>query len=229
MKVVAVNGSPRPEGNTYSALKVMMDVLEEKGIETELIFPGNKTMVGCYGCGACFKNKNEKCIVDDDPVNDWIQTLKSADGIILGSPVHFSGIGGSMKCFLDRVSYTSMGNKNLLRQKVGAAFTVARRTGGMPALNQLNYYIDIAEMINVTANYWPVLYGNKGPDVLEDKEGIQIIKVMAENMAWMLKMKETNKQMTEAPIEWLTKVGEEGFIAGKAPSPVKKVTTSFIR
>ncbi|MBP1865460.1 multimeric flavodoxin WrbA [Clostridium tetanomorphum] len=109
MKVVAFNGSPKKEGNTYHAIKMVAEELERKGIEVEIIHVGNKTIRGCLACNACTRNRNEKCIIDNDEVNEWIQKMKEADGIILGSPMHYSAIAGTMKSFLDRAFYVAGG------------------------------------------------------------------------------------------------------------------------
>ncbi|MDD4753180.1 MAG: flavodoxin family protein, partial [Desulfitobacteriaceae bacterium] len=120
MKVVAFNGSPHEEGNTYYAIKTVADELEKEGIAVEIIHVGNKSIRGCLACGKCFKNKDEKCAMSNDEVNEWIQKIKKADGIILGSPVHYSSIGATMKAFLDRAVYVAGANKGMLRHKVGA-------------------------------------------------------------------------------------------------------------
>jgi len=159
MKVVAFNGSPKKEGNTYHAIKIVMDQLEKEGIETEIVHVGNKAVRGCMACGLCVKNKNEKCVLPDDGVNEWIQKMKSADGIILGSPVYFSSMSGTMKSFLDRAFRVTGTNNGMLRHKVGASVVAVRRSGGLPTFNQLNNYINYAEMLKPTSNYWNVIHG----------------------------------------------------------------------
>jgi len=137
MHVVAFNGSPKKEENTYQAIKIVADSLEKEGISTEIIHVGNKTIRGCIACGGCIKNKNEKCVIDDE-VNGWIQKMKSADGIIIGSPVYYASIAGTMKCFLDRAFYVGGVNNGLFRHKVGASVVAVRRSGGVATYDHLN-------------------------------------------------------------------------------------------
>ena len=209
MKVVAFNGSPKREGNTYHAIKLVADELEKEGIEVEIIHVGNKTVKGCLACGACMRNRDEKCITDNDEVNEWIQKMKDADGILLGSPVHYSAIAGTMKSFLDRAFYVA--NTGLLKNKVGAAVVAVRRSGGVTTFNQLNNYINYAEMLMPSSNYWNVIHGTKPGDALEDEEGKQIMRVLGKNMAYLLKLVENGKGTVEAP------------------EKEKKVFTNFIR
>ncbi|WP_094604993.1 2-amino-4-deoxychorismate dehydrogenase [Sporomusa silvacetica DSM 10669] len=197
MKVVAFNGSPKKEGNTYHAIKMVAEELEKEEIEVEIIHVGNKTIRGCLACNACVKNNNEKCIIDNDEVNEWIQKMKMADGIILGSPVHYSAIGGTMKSFLDRAFYIA--NAGFLRHKVGAAVVAVRRSGGVTTFNQLNNYINYAEMLMPSTNYWNVIHGMKPGEALEDEEGRQIMRVLGKNMAWLMKLVENGKQTIKEP------------------------------
>ena len=129
MKVVGFNGSPRKKGNTAGSLNTVFGELEKAGIETELIQVGNRKVRGCIACYKCVENRDEKCAIGDDPVNDWIRKMKGADGILLGSPVYFSGVAGTMKSFLDRAFFVSSVNGGLLRHKVGAAVAAVRRSG----------------------------------------------------------------------------------------------------
>ena len=199
MKVVAFNGSPNKEGNTYHAIKMVLSELEKEGIETEIVHVGNKSIRGCMACGQCAKNKNEQCVLPGDEVNGWIQKMKEADGIILGSPVHFSAMGGTMKSFLDRAFYVTGVNGGMLRHKVGASVVAVRRSGGVPTFNQLNNYINYSEMIMPTSNYWNVIHGTKPGDALQDKEGVQIMGVLGKNMVWLMKLVENGKEKVEIP------------------------------
>ncbi len=198
MKVVAFNGSPKKEGNTYHALKLVAEELEKAGIGVEIIQVGNKTLKGCMGCNACAKSRNDRCIIEDDDVNEWIQKMKEADGILLGSPVYFSAISGTMKTFLDRAFYVTSIN-SILRHKVGASVTAVRRSGGVPAFNQLNNYINYAEMLMPSSNYWNVIYGRAPGEVLKDEEGKQIMSVLGENMAWLMNLVQNGKGKVEEP------------------------------
>ncbi|QCX33190.1 flavodoxin family protein [Caloramator sp. E03] len=194
MKVVAFNGSPKENGNTYYAIKTVADELYKEGIEVEIIHVGNKAIRGCIACGACSKN-NGKCIIDDE-VNGWVDKMINADGIILGSPVYFSGINGTMKSFLDRAFYMA-GRK--LRYKVGASVVAVRRSGGVSAFNQLNNYINYAQMLMPSSNYWNVIHGRAIGEASQDEEGNQIMRVLGKNMAYLLKLRENGKNVVKEP------------------------------
>ncbi len=210
MKVVAFNGSPNKEGNTFHAIKMVTAELEKAGIDVEIVHVGNKVIRGCLACGSCAKNQNEKCVVNDE-VNEWIQKMKEADGIILGSPVHYSGISGTMKSFLDRAFYVAGSNGSMFRHKVGAALVAVRRSGGLPAFEQLNHYINYSEMLMPASNYWNVIHGTAPGEAEQDGEGKQIMAVLGRNMAWLMKLVES---------------GEGKVIE---PEGVDKVFTNFIR
>lgn len=199
MKVVAINGSPNGEGNTFQALKMVGTKLQENGIDFEIIHIGGKAVRGCLACGKCRENKDEKCIITTDPLNEWIQSLKAADGIILGSPVHYSGIAGTMKCFLDRAFYVSGSNGNLFRHKVGAALAVVRRSGGSATLDGLNHYLTYSEMPVATSHYWNIIHGRMAGEVALDEEGVLIMETLGANMAWLLKMREQTKDLLPPP------------------------------
>lgn len=199
MKVVAINGSPRREGNTESALRIVMKELENEGIETELIQVGNKAVRGCVGCNGCFKNRNDKCVITGDDVNEWIQSIKDADGILLGSPVYYSGMSGTMKAFLDRLFYVSGANGGYFRGKVGASVAAVRRSGGIPTVDQLNKYLQYEEMLMVNGNYWTVIHGLKPGETEQDGEGKQIMSRLGKNMAWALKLVEHGKGVVDHP------------------------------
>lgn len=199
MKVVAFNGSPNKNGNTYHAIKLVTDELNKEGIETEIIHVGNKSISGCKACGGCIKNKNEQCIIPGDEINEWIQKMKEADGIILGSPVHYSAISGNMKSFLDRAFYVAGVNNGMLRHKVGASVVAVRRSGGLPTFNQLNNFINYSEMFIPTSNYWNVIHGTKPGEALQDEEGIQIMRVLGKNMAWLIKIIQNGKKVIQPP------------------------------
>jgi multimeric flavodoxin WrbA len=211
MKVVAFNGSPHAEGNTYHALKLVTNELEKEGIKTKIITVGNKKISGCLACNNCIKTRDEKCIIKDDSVNDWIQKIKEADGIILGSPVHYASMSGNMKSFLDRAFYVAGMNNNLFRHKVGTSVVAVRRSGGLPTFNELNNFLNYSEMLIPTSNYWNVIHGTTPGEVLEDKEGVQIMRVLGKNMAYLLKLVEN---------------GNKNIIP---PEKERKIITNFIR
>ncbi len=198
MKVVAFNGSPKKEGNTYHGIQIVAEELKKEGIEVEVIHVGNKVIRGCLACNGCVKNQNERCVIDDE-VNDWIQKMKEADGIILGSPVHYSAIGGTMKAFLDRAFYVTSVNNGMLRHKVGASVVAVRRAGGVPTFEQLNNYINYSEMLMPTSNYWNVINGTAPGEAKEDTEGNQIMRVLGKNMAWLMKLVEFGKGKVKEP------------------------------
>jgi multimeric flavodoxin WrbA len=199
MKITAFNGSPRPKGNTYHALKMVTDELEKEGMATEIIHVGDKTIKGCIACGYCFRHRNETCVTKDDEVNGWIQQMKNSDGIIIGSPVYFSGIGGTMKSFLDRAFFVSAVNGQLMRHKVGASVVAVRRSGGITVFNQLNHFLNYAEMILPASNYWNIIHGMKPGEALLDEEGTQIMRVLGKNMAWTLKLVKNGKGTVNEP------------------------------
>ena len=199
MKVVAFNGSPKKEGNTRLALGIVAEELEKSGIETEIVQVGSHVIRGCMACGACGRNRNEQCVFGEDGVNDWIQKMKEADGILLGTPVHYASVGATLKAFLDRAFYVAGKNGGLFRHKVGAGIAVVRRSGGLTAFNQLNHYLQYAEMIIPTSNYWSVIHGTVPGDVLKDEEGVQIMRVLGRNMAWALKLVEHGKTGVDEP------------------------------
>jgi multimeric flavodoxin WrbA len=211
MKVIAINGSPRATGNTFHALRMAGEQIEARGIDFEIIHIGNKAVRGCLACGKCRENRNEQCVITSDPLNEWIQKMKQADGIILGSPVYYSGIPGTMKSFLDRVFYVSGSNGNLFRHKVGAAMVALRRSGGSSTLDSLIHYLSYSEMILATSNYWNIIHGRTPGEVEQDAEGVQIIRLLGDNMAWLLTLREQTKDSIPAP------------------APVQKVMTNFIQ
>lgn len=199
MKVLAINGSPKKEGNTYHALRIVLDEIEKEGIATEIIHIGNKNIRGCLACGTCAKNKDGKCIQSKDEVNDWIAKMKDADGILLGSPVYFADMAGSMKAFLDRAFYVSGANRNLFRHKVGASVVAVRRSGGLPTFHALNNYLMYSEMLIPTSNYWNVIHGARPGEVEQDEEGVQIMRVLGQNMAWLMKVVAQGKANIPVP------------------------------
>ncbi|WP_026888693.1 flavodoxin family protein [Clostridium beijerinckii] len=193
MKVVAFNGSPKKNGNTYEAIKAVAEELKKENIDVEIVHVGNKVIRGCMACGGCARNMNEKCVMQNDEVNDWIQKMKEADGIILGSPVHYSAIAGTMKSFLDRAFYVTSVNNGMLRHKVGASVVAVRRSGGVPTFTQLNNYLNYSEMLMPTSNYWNVIHGTAPGEAVQDEEGMQIMRVLGKNMAWLLKLADSGK------------------------------------
>ncbi len=199
MKVIAINGSPNKKGNTFHALNEMGKVFGEEGIEFEILQTGHMDIHGCIGCGGCAKNRDEKCVLPDDGVNELIQRIKKADGIVFGSPVYYSGIPGTLKSFLDRLFYVAGVNGSLFRHKVGASVVAVRRSGGLPTFQQLNNYLLYSEMVIASSNYWNVIHGSRPGEVLEDEEGLQILRILAKNMVWIMRLVENGKDKVIEP------------------------------
>jgi len=211
VKVVAFNGSARKKGNTACSLSIVLAELEKAGIETEMIHVGKEKIRGCVACHGCVKNQDSTCAFTDDPVNEWIQKIKAADGILLGSPVHFSGVAGTMKAFLDRAFFVASVNGGIFRHKVGASVAAVRRSGGLPAVNTLNHYITYSEMVMPCSNYWNVAHGLTPGEMEQDGEGKQIMEVLGRNMAWIMTLIDHGKGQFPPP------------------APVAKTMTNFIR
>lgn len=190
MKVIAINGSPRKDGNTYFVLKTMAETLANEGIEVEILQIGDKLIHGCIGCAYCRKSENNMCVFNDDIVNEVSQKLRQCDGIILGSPTYYGGIAGAMKALLDRVFYS--GSKYFLG-KVGTAVAVARRAGAVETANQLSSYLRLSQVVLAPSQYWLALYGAGKGEVAQDLEGIQTAKKNAAAMAWLLKNTQASK------------------------------------
>ncbi|MDD1743518.1 MAG: flavodoxin family protein [Methanomassiliicoccales archaeon] len=187
MKVIAFNGSPRQNGNTAKALGMVLETLQKEGIETEMVQMGSEDLHGCKGCATCVKNKDERCIFDADKINQWIQMIKGADGIIIGSPTYFGGLSSQTKAFIDRVGYVSRANDNLFRRKVGAAVAINRRAGSLNTFDEINHFFLISEMIVPGATYWNVGQALRPGDMLLDEEGMKTMQSLGRNMAWLLK------------------------------------------
>lgn len=205
MKVVAFNGSPRANGNTAYALQAVGAELEKQGIEFEMVHVGNKAVRGCMACMGCVKNQDERCVLPGDEVNAWVQKMKEADGILLGSPVYYAGMAGTMKAFLDRAFFVSSVNNSLFRHKVGAAVVAVRRSGGVSTFDSLNHYLLYSEMVLPTTNYWNVTHGLQPQEAAQDEEGTQIMRVLGKNMAWLLQVLQAGRPAV-APVEQEQKV-----------------------
>ncbi len=181
MKVILANGSPKEKGCTYTALCEVAGALEKNGIETEIFWVGAKPIAGCIGCGAC--SKSGKCFVDDC-VNVFVEKAKTADGFVFGSPVHYAAASGALTSFLDRAFY---GKGAVFAGKPGAAVVSCRRGGASAAFDQLNKYFTINNMPVVSSQYWNQVHGNTPEEVKKDAEGMQTMRTLGNNMAWLLK------------------------------------------
>jgi len=208
MKVLLINGSPKAKGCTYTALCEVEKELINEGIITEILHVGSKPIRGCMACGGCSKDDNGKCIFNDDIVNIALEKAKEADGFIFGSPVHYAAASGQITSFLDRFFYAG----NCFQYKPGAAVVSCRRGGSTAAFEQLNKYFTISNMPVVSSQYWNMVHGNTPEEVKQDLEGMQTMRTLGKNMAWLLKCIQAGK---EAGIE--------------LPKAEERAVTNFIR
>src|SRR3989337_1357605 len=178
MKVVAFNGSARKDGDTAVFIRRVFKVLEEEGIETELLQLAGEPIRGCNACRTCFTTKNERCVIEDDKVNEYVQKMKEADGIILGSPTYFSMMTTEMKALIDRTGYVARANRHLFKRKVGAAVVAVRRAGGIPTFDAINHFFLISQMIVPGSSYWNIGFGNKKGEVEGDEEGMRTMDAL---------------------------------------------------
>ena len=187
MKVVAINGSARNQGNTAILIKHVLSQLEKVGIETELIELAGKKIQGCTACYKCFDKKDGHCAVKGDIVNDCIDKMRKADGIILGSPIYFADITAEMKALIERSGMTALANGSMFKRKVGAAVIAVRRGGAIHGFDSINHFFHINQMIVPGASYWNIGLGREIGDVKTDEEGVRTMKNLGENMAWLMK------------------------------------------
>ena len=191
MKVVAFNGSPRKNGNTSILIKHVFKELEKEGIKTQIVSLAGLPLRGCGACYQCGKNKNKRCVNESDKLNDYIALMDKADGIILASPTYFADVTAEMKALIDRAGSVSMSNDSMLRRKVGAAVIAVRRGGEIHPFDTINHFFLIQQMIIPGSNYWNFGIGRNIGEVKQDTEGLETMKVLGQNMAWVLrKMKE---------------------------------------
>lgn len=188
MKVLLINGSPHENGCTYTALSEVAKTLETEGIETQIFQIGKKPVRGCIACGAC--GKLGKCAFDDDPANEMMRLMQEADGIVIGSPVYYAGPNGALCALLDRAFYAGSG----FEFKPTAAVVSARRSGTTATFDRLNKYFTINRMPVVSSQYWNGVHGSMPDDVKKDEEGLQTMRTIGYNMAWMLKSIAEGKQ-----------------------------------
>lgn len=211
MKVLMLNGSPNEKGCTFTALSVVAETLSNEGIDSEIVWVGNKPISGCIACGGCGTAK--KCVVSDD-VNDFVKKAAEADGFVIGSPVHYAGMSGTLKSFLDRAF--SAGSKfesgNVFVHKPSAAVVSARRAGTTETYDQIIKYFGINQMPIVSSMYWNMVHGTRPSEILQDEEGIQVLRVLGKNLAYLLRCKEAGE--------------EKGILP---PEQEPKIRTNFIR
>ena len=187
MKVVALNGSARKDGNTAILINLVFDELKKEGIETELIQLAGNPIAGCIACYKCFKNKNRRCSVDKDMLNEIIEKMLQADGIILGSPTYFADVSSGMRAFIERCGFVARANDYMFKYKVGAGVVAVRRAGAIPAFNSLMLFLHYMQMMIPGSSYWNIAIGRDPGEVLKDEEGVQTMKTLGQNMAWLLK------------------------------------------
>lgn len=188
MKVLLINGSPNEHGCTYTALKEVEGVLKKHDVETEILYLGKKAIPGCIACQKCAETG--KCIWNDK-VNELVGVLDSIDAIVVGSPVYYAGPSSQLTSFLERLFYS---NSDKMAGKLAASIVSCRRGGSTAAFDRLNKFFTISNMPIVSSQYWNMVHGNTPKEVLEDKEGLQVMRTLAENMAWLLKSIEAGKK-----------------------------------
>jgi multimeric flavodoxin WrbA len=187
MKVVAFNGSPRVDSNTAILIRHVFAELNKEGIETEALSLGGKPLRGCLGCYKCYINQNRQCVQTKDALNAYVQKMAEADGIILASPVYVASVPSEMKALIDRAVMVNKANGGFLRRKVGVAVAAVRRGGMITALDTMNHFFLLSEMIVPGSSYWNFAFGLEKGDVDKDQEGILTMQVLGQNMAWLMK------------------------------------------
>ena len=208
MKVLLINGSPNEKGCTYTALSEVAGALEQEGIETEIFHIGKNPVRGCIGCGGCARNGNGRCVFDDDIANRILEKAEEADAYVIGSPVYFASANGALISLLDRIFYAG----KCFAYKPAAAVVSARRGGTTASIDEINKYFSIRNMPLVSSKYWTMVHGNATEEVKQDLEGMQNMRTLGRNMAWLLKCLEAGKNA--------------GISIPAAETPIK---TNFIR
>ena len=187
MKVTAFNGSARKGGNTTLLLHRVFEELAQEGIETELVELAGAPIRGCIACYGCFRNKNRRCTMDDDIVNEAIAKMDASDGILIASPTYFADITSETKALIDRAGMVARANDFMFRRKAGAAVVAVRRGGAIHAFDSINHFFLIGEMIVPGSSYWNIGIGREIGDVEEDAEGMATMETLGRNMAWLMK------------------------------------------
>lgn len=187
MKIVAINGSPRKNGNTSIMIGYAFDELKKEGFECEMISLSGKVIQGCIACYKCFENKNRRCSVSKDEANTLIEKMLGADGILLASPTYFADLTASLKALIERAGMVAKANEEMFRRKAGAALVTARRGGASHAFNSINHFFLSAQMVVPGSSYWNMGFGREIGEVEKDEEGRATMKTLGGNMAWLLK------------------------------------------
>jgi multimeric flavodoxin WrbA len=183
MKIIAFNGSPRKDGNTFTLLGYVLQEIEKQGIETELVQLSAKPIHGCIACYKCFDNQDQRCSVKDDAANEYIDKMIAAQGIVLGSPSYFQDVTAEMKALIDRAGFVGLANERMYKNKVGASVACFRRTGGMHVVETMNHFFFSNEII--IAGRAVSVARDKG-DVEKDEEGVEMAKTLGQRMAWIM-------------------------------------------
>jgi len=186
MKVVAFNASPHAKGNTARLIDQVFAPLHEAGIETEVVHVGGRAIRGCMTCMRCTETGDGCCAGTSDPMNEWIEKMRQADGIILASPTYFADVTPEMKALIDRAGFVTRVNGTQLRRKVGAAVVAVRRAGAIHAYDTINHFFGINEMLTVGSSYWNIGIGRLPGEVEEDEEGLTTMTNLGRNLAWVL-------------------------------------------
>ena len=187
MYVAAFNGSARKGGNTAILLRTVMEELAREGIDTELVELAGHPVTGCTACRRCFEREDKRCSVEGDIVNACVEKMIRADGILLGSPVYMADLTAAMKALMERSGYVARANGDLFKRKVGAAVVSVRRAGAIHAFDSINHFFTISHMIVPGANYWNIGIGRDPGEVENDAEGLTTMRILGQNMAWLLK------------------------------------------
>ncbi|MBN1635582.1 MAG: flavodoxin family protein [Deltaproteobacteria bacterium] len=187
MKVVAFNGSARKDGNTAILVNYVLAELEKEGISTELVQLAGKEVRPCIACRKCFDNTDQRCAVKGDYLNTCLEKMIDAHGIILASPTYFADLSAQIKALIDRAGYVGRANQGMYRRKVGAAVVAVRRAGSVQAFDSINHFFLYSEMIVPSSSYWNIGIGKDIGDVENDAEGIETMKTLGQNMAWLMK------------------------------------------
>jgi len=187
VKVVAFNGSPRKDGNTAMLINTVLEELEKQGLETEFVQLGGSKLRGCTACMKCVDNQDQRCVIDDDILNELVGKMIDADGIIIGSPTYFANVTAEVKALIDRAGFVAVANGRILKRKVGAAVVAVRRAGAANVFDAINKFFLINEVIVPGSVYWNLGVGLGKQEVAGDEEGIKTMRVLGENMGWLLK------------------------------------------
>ncbi|MFW5803451.1 MAG: flavodoxin family protein [Verrucomicrobiota bacterium] len=186
MKAIAFNGSPRNDGNTHHLLGKILEPIKAAGVDTELVQVGGKPIHGCTACMWCAENQRQKCVIDDDQLNEHLRKMIEADAIILGSPSYFADMTSDMKALIDRAGFVAHTNGGLLARKIGAAVAVHRRGGATHVFDSINHFFLMSRMIVPGSTYWNFGVGMQPADVADDREALDNMRDLGETIAWLL-------------------------------------------